>query len=156
MWLQTLLFQEFIFWLDYWTTWGITLVFMGLAKKTWDTWMLSLSSATWPNFGEDATGSPAFCREEKMQFRRHRPQKKTRNLWNCGDLIAAYTSSECHFDSRRKMSREPRPSFVYWEYASMTYCNIWVVQDTWLFVLYSVIFCFGKCICTCTHTHIYI
>ena len=33
--------------------------------------------------------------------------RKNGTPWNCVDLTATSTSSECHFDSRRNMSREP-------------------------------------------------
>ena len=70
MWLQTLLFQEFMFVLiGYLKIGGFTLVFMGLRKRTWDTGMLSLSCAASPKFDEDGTSSHThtthtLCREE--------------------------------------------------------------------------------------------
>ena len=48
-----------------------------------------------------------FSEKETRQFCRHRPPMKNRTPWNCIDLTATSTSSECRFDSRRHISREP-------------------------------------------------
>ena len=48
-----------------------------------------------------------FAEEKEWHFCKHWTHTTTRNPCNCDDLSVTYTSSKCHFDPRRNMSREP-------------------------------------------------
>ena len=102
MWLQTLLFQEFMFVLiGYLKIGGFTLVFMGLRKRTWDTGMLSLSCAASPKFDEDGTSSHTHTHtphthfaEKKRALLQTSTADEDRKPMDYGDLIATSTSSK--------------------------------------------------------------